>query len=143
MVEERLMDLCFLTWYFLCTVCALFCHLFLSLFHLLLPLCFCHLVSATLFLPLCFCHLVSATLFLPPCFCLQPGETPASWITKGFLDFITSNTPAARLLRRMFIFKIVPMINPDGECLCFFFFNVSTNTFVLFCPIESTDKLME
>ena len=45
---------------------------------------------------------------------VHPGETPASWITKGFVDFITSNVPAARLLRRMFVFKIVPMINPDG-----------------------------
>ena len=45
---------------------------------------------------------------------VHPGETPASWIAKGFIDFITSNAPAARLLRRMFVFKIIPMINPDG-----------------------------
>eukprot|EP00946_MAST-07B_sp_MAST-7B-sp1_P003469 g3469.t1 len=45
---------------------------------------------------------------------VHPGESPASWITKGFIDFITSKAPAAQLLRRMFVFKIVPMINPDG-----------------------------
>jgi hypothetical protein len=45
---------------------------------------------------------------------VHPGETPASWIAKGFIDFISSKAPAARLLRRMFVFKIVPMINPDG-----------------------------
>ncbi|CAI9591245.1 unnamed protein product, partial [Staurois parvus] len=33
---------------------------------------------------------------------------------KGFLDFILSDSPDAQLLRDMFIFKVVPMLNPDG-----------------------------
>ncbi|XP_020895449.1 cytosolic carboxypeptidase 2-like [Exaiptasia diaphana] len=33
---------------------------------------------------------------------------------KGLLDFLTSNNPDAKLLRDTFVFKIVPMINPDG-----------------------------
>ncbi len=33
---------------------------------------------------------------------------------KGVLDFITSNRPEAVVLREMYVFKIVPMLNPDG-----------------------------
>ncbi|XP_030055353.1 cytosolic carboxypeptidase 2 [Microcaecilia unicolor] len=45
---------------------------------------------------------------------VHPGETTGSWMMKGFLDFILSDSPDARLLRDMFIFKVVPMLNPDG-----------------------------
>ena len=45
---------------------------------------------------------------------VHPGETPASWIMKGFLDFVTGTSAAAKLLRTMFVFKVVPMLNPDG-----------------------------
>jgi len=33
---------------------------------------------------------------------------------KGLIDFLVSNAPEARILRDKFVFKIVPMINPDG-----------------------------
>ena len=33
---------------------------------------------------------------------------------KGFLEFICSQKDEARYLRRNFVFKIVPMLNPDG-----------------------------
>ena len=33
---------------------------------------------------------------------------------KGLLDFLTSNHSDAKLLREMFVFKVVPMLNPDG-----------------------------
>lgn len=33
---------------------------------------------------------------------------------KGFLDFLTSDSGPAKELRDKFIFKIVPMLNPDG-----------------------------
>ena len=33
---------------------------------------------------------------------------------QGFLDFITSDEEAAVLLRKSFVFKIIPMLNPDG-----------------------------
>jgi cytosolic carboxypeptidase protein 2/3 len=45
---------------------------------------------------------------------VHPGETPASWIMKGFLDFCTGSSDAAKLLRKLFVFKVVPMLNPDG-----------------------------
>lgn len=32
----------------------------------------------------------------------------------GFLNFITGSSPEAVDLRRKIVFKIVPMINPDG-----------------------------
>ncbi|KAM5137745.1 cytosolic carboxypeptidase 2 isoform 2-T2 [Mantella aurantiaca] len=45
---------------------------------------------------------------------VHPGETNGSWMMKGFLDFILSDSPDAQLLRDTFIFKVVPMLNPDG-----------------------------
>ncbi|XP_072034203.1 cytosolic carboxypeptidase 2-like isoform X2 [Amphiura filiformis] len=45
---------------------------------------------------------------------VHPGETNSSWMMKGFLDYLTSNSPDAKLLRDNFVFKIVPMLNPDG-----------------------------
>ncbi|XP_045433910.1 cytosolic carboxypeptidase 2 isoform X3 [Pipistrellus kuhlii] len=45
---------------------------------------------------------------------VHPGESNGSWIMKGFLDFILSSSPDAQLLRDIFVFKVVPMLNPDG-----------------------------
>uniref|UniRef100_UPI00398F77BA cytosolic carboxypeptidase 2 n=1 Tax=Pristiophorus japonicus TaxID=55135 RepID=UPI00398F77BA len=45
---------------------------------------------------------------------VHPGETNASWVMAGFLDHILGSSDDARLLRDMFIFKVVPMLNPDG-----------------------------
>ena len=45
---------------------------------------------------------------------VHPGETGASWMMRGILDFLTGNTHEAKILRALFIFKIVPMLNPDG-----------------------------
>ncbi|XP_057551140.1 cytosolic carboxypeptidase 2 isoform X3 [Hippopotamus amphibius kiboko] len=45
---------------------------------------------------------------------VHPGESNGSWMMKGFLDFILSSSPDAQLLRDIFIFKVVPMLNPDG-----------------------------
>ncbi|KAI4462564.1 cytosolic carboxypeptidase [Holotrichia oblita] len=45
---------------------------------------------------------------------VHPGESPASWIMKGFLDFLTGDSGPAKELRDKFIFKLVPMLNPDG-----------------------------
>ena len=33
---------------------------------------------------------------------------------KGLIDFLVSKAPEARVLRDKFVFKIVPMLNPDG-----------------------------
>nr|XP_048284354.1 cytosolic carboxypeptidase 2 isoform X6 [Myodes glareolus] len=45
---------------------------------------------------------------------VHPGESNGSWIMRGFLDFILSNSPDAQLLRDIFVFKVIPMLNPDG-----------------------------
>ncbi len=33
---------------------------------------------------------------------------------KGIIDFLMSESAEARVLREKFVFKIVPMLNPDG-----------------------------
>ncbi|XP_071610403.1 cytosolic carboxypeptidase 4 isoform X1 [Heliangelus exortis] len=45
---------------------------------------------------------------------VHPGESNASWVMKGTLEFLVSKDPIADLLRKCFIFKIIPMLNPDG-----------------------------
>ncbi|EGW14207.1 Cytosolic carboxypeptidase 4 [Cricetulus griseus] len=45
---------------------------------------------------------------------VHPGESNASWVMKGTLEFLVSSDPVAQLLRENFIFKIIPMLNPDG-----------------------------
>ena len=46
---------------------------------------------------------------------VHPGESVASWMMKGVLNFLTDpNNIEAEILRQNFIFKIVPMLNPDG-----------------------------
>ena len=62
----------------------------------------------------------------PPCFFLSmhfkvsPQELAVVSISaivslsSGMLEFLTSNHSLAKLLRQRFVFKIVPMLNPDG-----------------------------
>ena len=45
---------------------------------------------------------------------VHPGETPASWMMRGLLDLLVGGSETARRLRSMFVFKIIPMLNPDG-----------------------------
>lgn len=45
---------------------------------------------------------------------VHPGESNASWVMKGTLEFLCSADPVAQILREAFIFKIIPMLNPDG-----------------------------
>ncbi|KAM9374840.1 cytosolic carboxypeptidase 4 [Phaethornis superciliosus] len=45
---------------------------------------------------------------------VHPGESNSSWVMKGTLEFLVSSDPIADLLRKCFIFKIIPMLNPDG-----------------------------
>jgi murein tripeptide amidase MpaA len=45
---------------------------------------------------------------------VHPGESNSSWIMKGVIDFLTGNSIEARALRENFVFKIVPILNPDG-----------------------------
>lgn len=43
---------------------------------------------------------------------VHPGESNSSWVMKGALDYLLCNK--SQRLREMYIFKIVPMLNPDG-----------------------------
>ena len=45
---------------------------------------------------------------------VHPGESNASYMIQGTLEYLVGNEEGARYLRDNFVFKIVPMLNPDG-----------------------------
>ena len=45
---------------------------------------------------------------------VHPGESNSSFIMEGIIKFLTSNSKEAKVLRQNYIFKIIPMLNPDG-----------------------------
>jgi murein tripeptide amidase MpaA len=46
---------------------------------------------------------------------VHPGETVGSWMMRGVIKYLTDpENKEAQLLRENFIFKIIPMLNPDG-----------------------------
>ncbi|KAL7643784.1 UNVERIFIED_CONTAM: hypothetical protein RMT77_005790 [Armadillidium vulgare] len=45
---------------------------------------------------------------------VHPGESNSSWVMEGTIKFLLGQTEEARALRDIFIFKIVPMLNPEG-----------------------------
>ncbi|RMZ93773.1 Cytosolic carboxypeptidase 6 [Brachionus plicatilis] len=48
---------------------------------------------------------------------VHPGETPSSYVCQGLIEFLVSPHPIAKVLREHIIFKIIPMLNPDGVYL--------------------------
>lgn len=46
---------------------------------------------------------------------VHPGETPGSHVLNGALDLITDlMSEQGHLLRKHFVFKVIPTLNPDG-----------------------------
>jgi len=45
---------------------------------------------------------------------IHPGESNASFMMKGVIDYLISEDPKAVELRDKFVFKVIPMLNPDG-----------------------------
>ena len=45
---------------------------------------------------------------------VHPGESNASFIIEGTIKFLISNELEAKILREKYVFKIIPMLNPDG-----------------------------
>lgn len=48
---------------------------------------------------------------------VHPGESNASWMMEGLIDFLVGPSKEAAALRKRYLFKIVPMLNPDGVVL--------------------------
>ena len=45
---------------------------------------------------------------------MHPGESNSSFVMEGLIQFLVSNDTTAVVLRDRYVFKIVPMLNPDG-----------------------------
>lgn len=45
---------------------------------------------------------------------IHPGETPGSFIMEGIINNLVESSKNAEDLRNSFVFKVIPMLNPDG-----------------------------
>lgn len=48
------------------------------------------------------------------CSRVHPGESNSSFVIEGIMTYLLSNSEEAQMLRENFVFKIIPMLNPDG-----------------------------
>lgn len=48
---------------------------------------------------------------------MHPGETVSSFIVEGIIQFLIGDSDAAKKLRDTYVFKVIPMLNPDGVVL--------------------------
>ncbi len=48
---------------------------------------------------------------------VHPGETPASFVGHGLVDWLLGSCTSALQLRRHVTIVVVPMLNPDGVFL--------------------------
>uniref|UniRef100_A0A3B5ACI9 tubulin-glutamate carboxypeptidase n=1 Tax=Stegastes partitus TaxID=144197 RepID=A0A3B5ACI9_9TELE len=77
-----------------------------------------------------------------PCIVLtgrvHPGESNASWVMKGTLEFLCSSDLVAQSLREAFVFKIIPMLNPDGVFCDYHGHSRKKNVFLYGCSVKET-----
>nr|XP_032800461.1 cytosolic carboxypeptidase 1-like [Petromyzon marinus] len=45
---------------------------------------------------------------------VHPGESNSSWVMRGSLGFLLGPSVEARALRLAYVFRVLPMLNPDG-----------------------------
>lgn len=58
---------------------------------------------------------------------VHPGETPSSFLMNGMLKFLVDeDDPRAEILRKVFVFKIVPIINIDGVSRGFYRYDTNS-----------------
>lgn len=58
---------------------------------------------------------------------VHPGETPSSFLMNGLLRFLLNKKdPRAEILRRAFVFKIIPIINVDGVSRGFYRYDTNS-----------------
>jgi hypothetical protein len=48
---------------------------------------------------------------------VHPGESNSSFIVQGILDYLIEDNEVAKELRDKYVFKVIPMLNPDGVIL--------------------------
>ena len=64
---------------------------------------------------------------------VHPGETPASFVAHGLVDWLLGSTQQAEQLRRGVTLVVVPMLNPDGVFLGNYRYHAAALLLCLFC----------
>jgi murein tripeptide amidase MpaA len=49
----------------------------------------------------------------------------SNFVLKGFIKFLLQNSPESKLLLKNFVFRIIPMLNPDGVRHGFYRYNLT------------------